>query len=119
DISKMEAGQLTLSLNDYSMAEVAYTVSTAVESLATEKGLALKVDLAPDLPLGRGDERRLAQVLLNLVGNAIKFTAAGQVQIPVTATDGIFTVAVADTGTGIHEADQQTIFQEFQQAHTS
>jgi signal transduction histidine kinase len=119
DISKMEAGQLTLSLNDYSMAEVVYTVSTAVESLATEKGLALKADLAPELPQGKGDERRLAQVLLNLVGNAIKFTEAGEVQIQVTATDGVFTVAVADTGSGIAEADQQTIFEEFQQADSS
>jgi signal transduction histidine kinase len=119
DISKMEAGQLTLSLNDYSMAEVVYTVSTAVEALAAEKGLALKVELAPELPLGRGDERRLAQVLLNLVGNAIKFTEAGAVQIQVTATDGVFTVAVADTGPGIAEAHQQTIFEEFQQADSS
>jgi len=119
DISKMEAGQLTLSLNEYSMAEVVYTVSTAVESLATEKGLALKVNLAPGLPQGKGDERRLAQVLLNLVGNAIKFTEAGEVEIQVTATDGVFTVAVADTGSGIAEADQQTIFEEFQQADSS
>ena len=119
DISKMEAGQLTLSLNEYSMAEVVYTVSTAVESLATEKGLALKVELAPELPQGKGDERRLAQVLLNLVGNAIKFTDAGAVQIQVTAADSIFTVAVADTGPGIAEADQQTIFGEFQQADSS
>ena len=119
DISKMEAGQLTLSLNDYSMAEVVYTVSTAVESLATEKGLALKVELPADLPLGRGDERRLAQVLLNLVGNAIKFTDAGEVQIQVTATDGAFVVAVADTGPGIAEADQPKIFEEFQQADSS
>ena len=119
DISKMEAGQLTLSLNEYSMAEVVYTVTTAVESLATEKGLALKVVLAPDLPRGKGDERRLAQVLLNLMGNAIKFTDAGEVQIQVTVTDSIFTVAVADTGPGIAEADQQTIFGEFQQADSS
>jgi len=120
DISKMEAGQLTLSLNEYSMAEVVSTVSTAVESLAMEKGLGLTVDLAPDLPRGKGDERRLAQVLLNLVGNAIKFTdAGGEVQIQVTATDHIFTVAVADTGPGIAEADQQTIFEEFQQADSS
>jgi signal transduction histidine kinase len=119
DISKMEAGQLTLSLNEYSMAEMVHTVSTAVESLATEKGLALQVDLASDLPRGKGDERRLAQVLLNLVGNAIKFTDAGEVQIQVTATDGVFTVAVADTGPGIAEADQQTIFEEFQQADSS
>jgi len=119
DISKMEAGQLTLSLNDYSMAEVVYTVVTAVESLAAEKGLGLTVDLAPDLPLGRGDERRLAQVLLNLVGNAIKFTEAGAVQIRATATDGAFAVAVTDTGSGIAEADQQKIFEEFQQADSS
>jgi len=119
DISKMEAGQLTLSLNEYSMAEVVYTVSTAVESLATEKGLGLTVELAPELPQGKGDERRLAQVLLNLVGNAIKFTDAGKVQIQVTTTDGVFTVAVADTGPGIAEADQQTIFEEFQQADSS
>jgi signal transduction histidine kinase len=119
DISKMEAGQLTLSLNDYSMAEVVYTVSTAVESLTTEKGLALKVDLAPDLPQGKGDERRLAQVLLNLVGNAIKFTNVGEVQIQVMAMDGAFTVAVTDTGPGIAETDQQTIFEEFQQADSS
>src|SRR5207237_7185420 len=87
DISKMEAGQLTLSFNDYSMAEVVYTVSTAVESLVTEKGLALTVDLAPDLPQGKGDERRLAQVLLNLVGNAIKFTESCEIQMQVTALD--------------------------------
>lgn len=100
DLSKMEAGQLTLSLQDYSMAEVVSTVATAVESLATEKGLALTVDLAPDLPLGHGDERRLVQVLLNLVGNAVKFTEVGTVQIRATALDGTFTVAVADTGPG-------------------
>jgi signal transduction histidine kinase len=119
DISKMEAGQLTLSLNDYSMAEVVHTVAVAVESLATEKGLALTVGLTPDLPLGKGDERRLAQVFLNLVGNAIKFTDAGAVQIQVTAADGVFTAAVIDTGPGIAEAHQQTIFEEFQQADSS
>ena len=53
------------------------------------------------------------------MGNAIKFTEAGQVQIQVTATDGVFTVAVTDTGPGIAEADQQTIFEEFQQADSS
>lgn len=119
DLSKMEAGQLTLSLQEYSMAEVVSTVAAAVEALATEKGLAFTVDLAADLPQGWGDERRLAQVLLNLVGNAIKFTDAGAVQIRVTAPDGMFTVAVADTGPGISEADQHTIFEEFQQADSS
>ena len=119
DISKMEAGQLTLALNDYSLAEVVQTVFSAVESLAVEKGLALTVALPADLPPGKGDERRLAQVLLNLLGNAIKFTEVGEVQVRATAADGAFTVAVSDTGPGISEADQQKIFEAFQQADSS
>src|SRR5262249_22064156 len=70
DLSKIEAGQLNLELADYSLKDVVHTVFTAVESLATGKKLALTTDVAADLPAGRGDERRLAQVLLNLVGNA-------------------------------------------------
>ena len=84
DLSKIEAGQLTLDLSDYSLKEVVHTVFTAVESLATGKKLALTMDVASDLPLGHGDERRLAQVLLNLVGNAIKFTDKGEVAIKAT-----------------------------------
>jgi signal transduction histidine kinase len=79
----------------------------------------LKVTLPPDLPLGKGDERRIAQVLLNLVGNAIKFTEAGEVRVQVAAADGAFTVSVADTGPGISEEDQRKIFEEFQQADSS
>jgi signal transduction histidine kinase len=119
DLSKIEAGRLMLSLADYSMQEVVQTVFAAVESLAAEKRLALSISMPPDLPPGRGDEQRLSQVLLNLVGNAIKFTDAGEVSIQVTATDGVFTVAVADTGPGIAEADQPKIFEEFQQADSS
>jgi signal transduction histidine kinase len=58
-------------------------------------------------------------VLLNLVGNAIKFTEVGEVGIQVRAADGMFTVAVSDTGMGISEADQQKIFEEFQQGDSS
>jgi signal transduction histidine kinase len=119
DLSKIEAGQLTLSLTDYSLESVVQTVFTAVESLATEKHLSLKVDVQPDLPVGHGDERRLAQVLLNLVGNAIKFTDRGAVSIKASGADGSFTAAVSDTGPGISEADQSKIFEEFQQADSS
>jgi signal transduction histidine kinase len=119
DLSKIEAGQLTLSLNDYSMPDVVQTVVTAVESLAAEKHLALKVAMPPDLPLGRGDERRIGQVLLNLVGNAIKFTEVGEVRVEVSVLDGAFRVAVADTGPGIAPDDQEKIFQEFQQGDNS
>jgi signal transduction histidine kinase len=119
DLSKIEAGQLTLSLADYSLQEMVHTVFTAVESLATGKKLALKVDVAPNLPIGHADERRLAQVLLNLVGNAIKFTDKGEVEIKATTSHGSFTVAVRDTGPGIPSSEQGKIFEEFQQADNS
>src|SRR5215204_5403166 len=73
DLSKIEAGRITLSLVDYSMQGVVQTVFTAVEPLAAEKHLALRVTVPPDLPVGKGDEQRITQVLTNLVGNAIKF----------------------------------------------
>ena len=119
DLSKMEAGQLTLSLGDYAMGEIVHGVVSAVESLAAGKQLALKGIVPADLPPGRGDERRLTQVLLNLAGNAIKFTDAGEISIEVRAADGHYLVSVRDTGPGISEADQQRIFEEFQQADSS
>jgi signal transduction histidine kinase len=119
DLSKIEAGQLTLSLADYSLKDVARTVYAAVEPLAAQKNLRFKLELPPDLPTGRGDEHRLTQVLLNLVGNAIKFTDSGEVLIKAASTNGSFRVAVYDTGPGISAADQEKLFQEFQQADNS
>jgi signal transduction histidine kinase len=119
DLSKIEAGQLTLSLADYSLADVVQSVHSAVEALAAEKGLGFRIEVPPDLPVGRGDERRIAQVLLNLAGNAIKFTDAGEVAIEACAVDGAFRIAVSDTGPGISAADQVRIFEEFQQADSS
>jgi signal transduction histidine kinase len=119
DLSKIEAGQLTLSLADYSINNVVNGVFAALESLATAKKIALKIELPPDLPSGRGDEHRLTQVLLNIVGNAIKFTDAGEVAIKASASNGSYTVAVRDTGPGISTADQGKIFDEFQQAEDS
>jgi signal transduction histidine kinase len=119
DLSKIEAGQLILSLSDYSLKSVIQTAFSAVEPLATEKQIALKIDVAQELPQGRGDERRLTQVLLNLVGNAIKFTDRGEVSIKGSSGNGSFTVAVRDTGPGISAVDQAKLFQEFQQADNS
>jgi signal transduction histidine kinase len=119
DLSKIEAGQLTLSLTDYSLKSVIQTVFSAVEPLAKEKQIVLKIDVAPELPQGRGDERRLTQVLLNLVGNGIKFTDIGEVSIKGASANGSFTVSVHDSGPGISAADQVKLFQEFQQADNS
>ena len=116
DLSKIEAGQLVLELTDYSLEDIAQTVRSTLEPLAADKKLAFKVEMAPKLPPGHGDGRRLAQVVINLVGNAIKFTDAGEVVIKATATDGSFHLSVCDTGPGISAADQAKLFQEFQQA---
>jgi GAF domain-containing protein len=115
DLSKIEAGQLTLSLTDYSLADLVRGVYVAVEPLAAQKKLALTTKIAPSLPAGHGDERRLSQVLLNLVGNAIKFTDKGEVAIDASLANGSFRVAVRDSGPGIAVADQAKIFEEFQQ----
>jgi signal transduction histidine kinase len=115
DLSKIEAGQLTLSLSDYSLAELVQSVYIAVEPLASQKKLTLTTDIAKGLPTGYGDERRLAQVLLNLVGNAIKFTEAGEVAITASQANGSFSVAVRDSGPGVDAAHQTKIFEEFQQ----
>ena len=87
--------------------------------MVMEKGLTFNVELPSDPPQGFGDERRLTQVLLNLVGNAIKFTTVGEVTIKVLADSDAFTLSVSDTGPGIDPADQTRIFEEFQQADSS
>jgi signal transduction histidine kinase len=116
DLSKIEAGQLVLELSDYTVQDIAQTVRSTLEPLAADKKLAFKLELAPELPPGHGDGRRLTQVLINLVGNAIKFTDAGEVAIKADANNGSFHVSVRDTGPGISAADQTKLFQEFQQA---
>jgi signal transduction histidine kinase/putative methionine-R-sulfoxide reductase with GAF domain len=119
DLSKIEAGQLRLAPVDYSMEDVVRSAAVAAEPLAAEKRLELAVTVAPDLPLGWGDARRLTQVLLNLVGNAVKFTDAGRVAVRAEAAGDAFVVSVTDTGPGIAESDRERIFEEFQQAETT
>jgi signal transduction histidine kinase len=119
DMSKIEAGQLQLSLKDYSLTDTVNTVVAAMEPLVAEKSLRLTVDVDADLPLGFGDDRRLAQVLLNLVGNAVKFTDQGGVKVWARKSNGHFLVSVADTGPGIPASEQRRIFEEFQQVDSS
>jgi len=119
DLSKIEAGQLTLTIDDYSIGQIVRTVAAITEPLARAKGLKLSATVADGLPLGRGDERRLSQVLLNLVGNAVKFTESGSIEITANARDGYFEILVRDTGPGIAPEHQSRIFEEFQQVDES
>ncbi|HZP99452.1 MAG TPA: ATP-binding protein [Reyranella sp.] len=115
DLSKIEAGQLSLAIEEYSVPDMVATVMSATESLAKTKGVALVSTLPEGLPRGHGDARRLTQVLLNLVGNAIKFTDEGKVEIRARQQGERFKISVIDTGPGIAKADQAKIFEEFQQ----
>jgi len=119
DFSKIEAGRLTFTLSDYSMQDVIETVLTSVEALATEKNLDLKVMAPKELMTGKGDEQRIAQVLLNLIGNAIKFTEEGEIIVEARVSNETFLISVSDTGPGLSEANQKKIFKEFHQADGS
>ena len=119
DLSKIEAGQFSLNMTEYALDSMVENVRVATESLAEGKKLALKTDVVRGLPHGLGDEQRLTQVLLNLVGNAIKFTDVGEVRITASMKGDRFTVGVTDTGPGIPAEEQQKIFQEFHQVDNS
>jgi len=119
DLSKIEAGQLVLRLEDYSLSNIVQTVVAATESLAAEKKLRLSLEMPGELPVGRGDERRIAQVLLNLVGNAIKFTDQGEIKVSARSTKAKFVIKVTDTGPGIPRSEQERIFEEFHQVDSS
>jgi GAF domain-containing protein/two-component sensor histidine kinase len=119
DLSKIEAGQLVLTLEEYALPDVVQSVVTATEGLASTKGLKMTAEVAPGLPTGRGDARRLSQVLLNLVGNAVKFTDQGEVAIRARAENGHFVLTVRDTGPGIAPEDHSKVFEEFQQVDSS
>ena len=126
DLSKIEAERLTLATVDFSLASVLENVNTLLAPKAQEKNLSLMIDAPPALADQhlRGDPLRLGQVLLNLVGNAVKFTERGTVVIGVSrlpAADDtvVLRFAVRDTGIGIDPADLTRIFNAFEQADGS
>ena len=119
DISKIESGQFKLNLVEYSLDSMVETVRVATESLASAKQLSFRTDVVKGLPYGLGDEPRLTQVLLNLVGNAIKFTDAGEVCISADAKNGSFVVSVSDTGPGIPDEERERIFDKFHQVDST
>jgi two-component system, sensor histidine kinase and response regulator len=125
DYSKIEAGKIELEVIDFNLRNCAEEALRTFASAADEKGLELLCDISPDLPeLVAGDPGRLRQILLNLVSNAIKFTAHGEValkaQIDAEDDDSrVIRFTVADTGIGIPEEKQEFIFSPFTQADSS
>ena len=119
DISKIESGQFKLNLGEYSLDSMVETVRVATASLASAKKLSFRTEVAQGLPYGLGDEPRLTQVPPNLVGNAIKFTDAGEVRILAGTKNDSFVVSVSDTGPGIPSEERDRIFDKFHQADST
>jgi len=119
DLSKIEAGRMELALSDYSVREVVDIVHVSLRSLAAEKGLAFDVSVPDDLPIAYGDNGRLTQCLMNLAGNAIKFTREGRVEIGVELAGPDLVFRVTDTGIGIPREELANVFTEFRQLDTT
>jgi signal transduction histidine kinase/DNA-binding response OmpR family regulator/HPt (histidine-containing phosphotransfer) domain-containing protein len=121
DISKLEAGKVAIESIDFDLAEAAEGIAALMRPKAREKGITLDVAIAPALRRGfRGDPTRLRQVLLNLVSNAVKFTASGSVLVEVTpGPAGRVAFVVVDTGMGIAEDVRARLFTSFTQADGS
>lgn len=124
DFSKIEAGKLVIEEIPFELRETIETTVKTMESRAREKGLALTVSMAPEVPGAvRGDRCRFRQVLVNLISNAIKFTHVGRVEIWVKAEETGDTVrvevAVRDTGIGMTAEQKRRIFDAFEQADNS
>jgi len=119
DISKIEAGKLELFIEKFEIAEVVNDVVSSVQPLAEDKGLNLLHDV-PEGVILNSDKRRIRQVLINLVSNAIKFTDQGNVQIEVKLlNNNDLEVIVSDSGMGIKKEDMELLFQPFQQIDMS
>jgi CheY-like chemotaxis protein/HPt (histidine-containing phosphotransfer) domain-containing protein len=126
DFSRIESGQLTLEVIDFDVVEVVQDVLLMFTQPAQDKGLALFAHFTPvACPMAlRGDPLRLRQILMNLIGNALKFTHQGSVQVYVTLLDRTeqdvaLTICVTDSGIGIAPEDQARIFEHFSQADSS
>jgi signal transduction histidine kinase len=119
DLSKIEAGRMELVLAEYSVQDVVETVRTSLQSLAREKGLEFVADADDNIPVALGDGKRITQCLMNLVGNALKFTKHGRVAVCVEQQGETLLYRVSDTGIGIPKEELENIFAEFQQVDTA
>jgi signal transduction histidine kinase/DNA-binding response OmpR family regulator len=116
DLARSDVGQLKLLCEPLDLTEVLRAVSVIGEQLARDKELDWRAEIPPTLPQVWGDRTRLRQVLLNLVNNAVKFTARGEIALTAATRDGNVIVTVRDTGLGIPAEEHEIIFDEFRRS---
>jgi PAS domain S-box-containing protein len=118
DISKIEAGQLALSVTSFELRPSIEKMVKLVLPLAEKKGLDLRVDIADDIKTATTDQLRLEQVILNLLNNAVKFTEKGHVRISCRSENDQYLLSVSDTGPGMRPEELPGLFQPFHQIDT-
>jgi signal transduction histidine kinase len=118
DISKIEAGQLEISPAPFELLAAVESALRTVQPLAQRKGLEISVEFDPSIGVIVSDRRRVEQILINLINNAVKFTVKGSVRVVCKRVDERLIVSVSDTGIGIMPEDQTKLFQPFQQVDT-
>ncbi|HIQ19903.1 MAG TPA: HAMP domain-containing protein [Planctomycetes bacterium] len=121
DLAKIESGRMEIRLTHFSIAQVVSAQCDMARPLSENKNIDLTADIQPDLPLMYQDQARVQQILNNLLSNAIKFTPeGGRIKVTVRRNDkDQLVLQVSDTGVGIAEEDQQTIFEKFRQGRTA
>jgi signal transduction histidine kinase len=120
DFSKIEGQKLELYEEKFDLRKCLQNSLKMMQPTANKKNISLELEVSPDVPKNiMGDEYRLGQILLNLIGNAIKFTEEGEVKISVNLHDNNLVFNVSDTGTGIPEEKLESIFEDFIQADNS
>lgn len=116
DLSKIESGKMDIAVSSISLKTLLQMIVENIQGLSEEKGISVDFKIEDNFPMVETDEARLHQVLLNIVGNAVKFTNQGSVGITVTEESGRAYIAVSDTGVGISNEMLPHIFDEFRQA---
>ena len=115
DMAKIEAGRMTVTMDQVDVELTAQKALKNVRSLVNEDGIVLIADIEPDLPVLEADPVRLRQILNNLLSNAAKFTNEGHIRLIMQRQDDDLHIAVEDTGIGIHQKDYQKLFRPFEQ----
>lgn len=119
DLSKIEAGRMDLELSRFDLGEALQNGLTLIRERASGHGIALALELSPEIGDCVADQRKFKQIMLNLLSNAVKFTPrGGQISVRARCGNGHVEVAVSDTGIGIAEKDLRIIFEEFRQVGT-
>ncbi|BAZ14683.1 GAF sensor signal transduction histidine kinase [Calothrix sp. NIES-4071] len=119
DIAKIEAGKEELEIVTLSVEEICHICISVVSEEASKRGLQLLLDISPEITTCNADGRRLKQILLNLLSNALKFTESGSVTLKVDSEAGFIKFAVIDTGIGISQEEGEKLFELFQQFGSS